>query len=471
MKKSLLILPLIAGLALPGCDLFKKKTNDEDSAWIFEPVIEGGTDGEKNAILRAVNDLSVCVRKGGTDLFPTSKNVVFSGDEQDYLRVLNHVKVDDYTVDLTWDFKTSQAAYDTKLSVDENADIVYLKYPAAGGAETTYEWDLTKIVCGKAVSTDTKGHYSAKLKAPLYDWQAMSIADINAVTDDGADHAYTVSSKTYHYESISNIIKYDATNTKGYSPWWNTGRASDAESNYIFAEVKGKVIFLSPDGNWGLLANGDHIMEIYSGSELDLNTTSYPELANGYVSIKGEVSHYYGNFQLSFIKSIRKINASEVTEPTMSYAQINYAKLSAAKLARDQASAAVTKNRIYKQFTSQFEQNSLGEVTGKVLTAPSSTTKGARFTFDIEVAGEGENKIKMEVAYDYHTDKGVGDVEAALRAKAVVGNTITVRGTMRFSHGSDKTLVPFSIASGATEGYGTGGNWSIVPFLASHMVA
>ena len=455
MKKTLFILPLLAGLALTtGCDLFKKKGSDDD-AWIVVPEIEGGTADEKQAILEAVNNLSVCVRKGGADLFPTAKNINLSGTEQDYIRVLNKVNSNGKTVELTWDFKTSQSTFDARVKVDDNADLVYIKYPAAGAADATFEWSLTKIVCGGAVSTKTNSDYTAAVKAPMYDFVPMTIAQVNAVTDTGVAQSFEYGGKTYTFDSTSNIIKYDTGNSKGYSPWWNTGRAADAEENYIFTAVKGKVIYLSDDGNWGLLANGDHVIEIYSGSALDLNTTSYPELANQYVEVKAEVSHYYGNFQLGFIKSIRKVEASEVTEPTLSYAALTEAKLQATKL-----SEPPTTKKVYKQFTAQFEQNSLMEVTGVVKTAPSSSTKGARFTFDLTVGTE-----TLEVAYDYHVDKNSGNVEDALRAKAVVGNTITLRGTVRFSHNVDKTLIP------VTNQKGTGGTWSIVPFQVAHMVA
>ena len=456
MKKTLFILPLLAGLALTtGCDLFKKKTDDD--AWIVVPEIEGGTADEKQAILEAVNNLSVCVRKGGSDLFPTAKNINLSGTEQDYIRVLNKVNANGKTVELTWDFKTSQSTFDARVKVDDSADLVYIKYPAAGAADQTFEWSLTKIVCGGAVSTKTNSDYSAAVKAPMYDFVPMTIGQINAVTDTGVAQTFEYGGKTYTFDSTSNIIKYDTGNTKGYSPWWNTGRAADAEENYIFTTVRGKIIYLSDDGNWGLLADGDHIIEIYSGSELDLNATSYPEINSNYVEIKGEVSHYYGNFQLSFIKSIRKYEGNEVTAPTNTFADLTEAKLAAAKLLE-----VPTTKKVYKQFTSQFEQNALMEVTGKVVKGPSSTTKGARFTFDIEV---GDSKQPLEVAYDYHVDKNSGNVETALRAKAVVGNTITLKGTVRFSHSVDKTLIP------VTNQKGTGGQWSIVPFEVAHMVA
>ena len=498
MKKTLFILPLLAGLALTtGCDLFKKKTDDD--AWIVVPEIEGGTAAEKQAILEAVNNLSVCVRKGGTDLFPTAKNINLSGTEQDYIRVLNKVNSGGKTVELTWDFKTSQSTFDAKVKVDDNADLVYIKYPAAGAADQTFEWSLTKIVCGSAVSTKTNSDYTATVKAPMYDFVPMTIAQINAVTENAEPQSFTVDGKTYTYASTSDIINYEAKNSSNkYSPWWKTGRAADAEDNYIFTTVRGKIIYLSDDGNWGLLADGDNVIEIYSGSELDLNSTAYPEINSDYVEVKGEVSHYYGNFQMSFIKSIRKYEGS-VTAPTMSYPTLTGEKLAAAQcevkythntkaysesteyyektgedtyvaatptaeqVNADKTAAAADqkyflKSVTYRQFTKQFAQNSLATVTGKVLTNPSSTTKGARFTFDIQVGTE-----KMEVAYDYHVDKNSGSVENALRAVAKKGDTITIKGTLRFSHGQDKTLIP------VTNQKGTGGQWSIVPFLAAHM--
>ena len=45
MKKRLLVLPILAGLALCGCDLFKKKEADRE--WDIVPEFASGTEAEK----------------------------------------------------------------------------------------------------------------------------------------------------------------------------------------------------------------------------------------------------------------------------------------------------------------------------------------------------------------------------------------------------------------------------------------
>ena len=460
MKKGLILLPLLAGLALGGCSLFNKS----DDAWVVVPEIKGGSKAEKNAILRAVNDLSPCVNTtGSATLFPTATNISFDGDEQDAVRVLNRVQVDDLTVELTWDFP-AQSTYDGKVAVDDNTDIHYIKYPGVGGEAGTFNWSLSKIVCGKAVSTKTNCDYTAKVMPLTREFKKMTLPEIYSVTDDGADHSYTVDEKIYHYESISNIINYDYKNAQGYSPWWKTGLPDDSEKNYIFAEVTGKVVFLSEDGNWGLLANGDHVIEIYSGNTFSLKASEFPELKSEYVTIKGEVSHYYGNFQFSYIKSIRAASAEDkakIVEPNLNnFNELTEAKLASSKLVAVQKEANVKKNYVYKQFSKDFEHNGLVSVTGTI-TGDKVNGSSGRFTFELTVA-EG---YKVEIQYDYHTDKDSQVVKNALLAKYVKNATVTIKGTLRVTHGVDKTLVPVD----ADTLSGTGVNLSIVPFAASHI--
>lgn len=459
MKKRLVLLPLLAGLALGGCSLFGNK----DDAWVVVPEIKGGSKAEKNAILRAVNDLSPCVTSTGATLFPTATNITLEGDEQESIRVLNKVQVDDLTVELTWDFP-EQATYDGKAAVDENADIHYLKYPDVGGQESTFTWSLSKIVCGKAVSTKTNSDYSAKVMPLTRAFKKMSLPEIYSVSDDGSDHSYTVDEKEYHFESISNIINYSYKNAQGYSPWWKTGLPDDSEKNYIYAEITGKVVFLSDDGNWGLLANGDHIIELYSGNAFSLKASEFPELKSEYVTIKGEVSHYYGNFQFSYIKSIRAASAeakAQIVEPNLNnFNQLTEEKLASAKLAAEQTEANVKKNYVYKQFSKDFEHNGLVSVTGTI-TGDKVNGSSGRFTFELTVA-EG---YKVEIQYDYHTDKDSQVVKNALLAKYAKNATVTIKGTLRITHGVDKTLVPVD----GTTLKGTGVNLSIVPFAVSHV--
>ena len=214
MKKGLLILPLIAGMAFAsGCDLFKKKSSTDDDAWIFVPEIEGGSDAEKHAILRAVNDMSVCINKNGGDLFPTATNITFTEDDQDYIKVANKVVVDDLTVNLTWDFKTTQATFDAKVAVNDTTDIVYIKYPGKSGSQGTFEWSISEITCGKAKSTKTNANYTAKVMPATIAYKTMTIAEILAVSDEPA--TFTVDEVAHTFESTSGIINYESKNSTG----------------------------------------------------------------------------------------------------------------------------------------------------------------------------------------------------------------------------------------------------------------
>ncbi len=446
MKKGLLFLPLVSLFALSSCDFFNKKPVEDtptDDEYDVVPEITGGTDGEKTAILEAVNYKSICVNRGGSDLWPDSTGIRMNADDEDYIRLSKKVVVDSYTVEITWNIDQTQATFGKVLAMDATTDMVTFNYPGVGQPDGTFSWSISKIVCGGAVSTKCNSNYTAKILAATKEYIPMTMAEVYANHD--SEKQVTVDGTTYTYPSYNDLVDYEYKNTKGYQPWWNTGRAADSDDNYIYCEISGKIIFLSEDGNWGLFANGEHVLEIYSGSKLDLNETKYPELKNKYVTIKGSLYHYYGNFQMEYIISIKACDKSLVTEPSG-----NYNNLTAEKLAALKGS-----DGLYKQFTTAVEHNQLVAVTGTI-TGEKVAGSNGRFTFEMTV---GEHKVT--IAYDYHTDKNTSTVKNALNAVYKVGDTVTIKGSYRFNNGVEKTLVKTD---------GSGGEFTIVPFLAADII-
>ena len=457
MKKRLLVLPLLAGLALCGCDLFNKKDDEEGDTWIVEPVFTSGTKEEINAALVAINNKSVCTNKAGGDLFPTSTNINFDGNKEDYVKVANKVKVGNYTVELTWSFDNSQSTFDSLVHVDETSDICYIKYPGVGGQQGTFTWSLTKIVCGSAVSTETKSNYTAKVNAPTAIFHKTTLAALYDVEESGP-YNYTVDGKTYSYDSINKNIDYEnkKPTDNSYSPYWKSELlSSDGTYTDYYVEISGKVIYKAPDGDWGLLADGEHVIELFTGSARDLKDEIYPELANEYVTVKGKIQTYYGNWQLAQIVSIRKLeNHSAIAEPA-NFAALDGATLTAGKVSKAVTGDELAANRVYKQWNSNIEMNSLRQVTG-VITGDKVAGKNGRFTFEITVGSE-----KMEIQYDYHVDDKAGAIANALNGAYKKGDTITIKGTIRYQQTDEKAYITID---------GDGGNWSLVPFATSHIV-
>lgn len=447
MKRKLLVLPALAAVcaSLTGCDfidkIFGKGINTDD--YDVVPEFSSGSSEEKIAILDAINNKSVCVNTTGNDLFPGNGNITFYGDDEDYVMISKKVIVDSYTVNITWDIDTTQATFDKRVTVDDYHDIIYIKYPEIGAADGTLKWSISKLECGSAVSTKANSEYTAKIVAPTIYYRPMTFDDIYA--NHSEDKTVTVGGTSYTYHSWNGNINYEAINKSNqYSPWWITGLPDDAADNYIYATIKGKVIFLSPDGNWGLVANGDKVVEIYSGNQLNLKESSFPDLKNKYVEIKCEVTHYYGNIQCSYITSIRAIDASEVTEPDMKYQNLTESVLKSIELSTGE----------YKQFSEEVIQNDLVSVTGTVV-ANSKAASGNRFTFDVMVGA-----CKVTIAYDYHVDGSDKAVSNALNAAYNKGGSITIKGTYRFNHGQEKTIVKTD---------GSGGQLTIAPFEASQI--
>ena len=455
MKKRLLFLTsLLAVGGLSGCDFIDNLTGKnkiDESKWIVVPEFESGKNAEKNAILEAINNKSICVDRGGNDLFPNDQRIELREDDGDFISVATKVIVDKYTVELTWDFKETQATF-AKKSENEKGYLVNIKYPGFGNPDSTFEWSLAKITCGSAVSTNTKSNYSAKVVAASVSYTPMTVAELYKNHDE--EKSVTIGSKTYTYYGSNELIDYEYVNNKGaYSTWWKTGRDPSSDNNYIYAEVSGKVIYLSDDGNWGLLADGDKVIEIYSGNQLDLSSKKYPDLGVGkYVSVKGEINHYYGNFQLSYIKEITACDSAKITEPSGNFKALTGSMLQALELKAgtvkpDNSGISVAPQ--YKQFATTLSHNELVSVTGTVVTK--KITQSNRFVFYVDVEGH-----LVQIAYDYHCDNKSGSVVGnALTGVINVGQTVSIKGTYRFNHGSEKTLVPTT---------GAGGQITIAPY-------
>ena len=421
-----------------------------ETDFVINPIISGGTNEEKIAVITVINNIDYCFNSKEVALFPNSSGIRFEEDEQDYIRVLNKVTIDSLVVEITWDFP-EQPTYDYKVAVNEYFDIHYIKYPGVGGLEGTISWSISKIQCGEAVTTDVDANFTGKVIPGTREFKKMTLEEIYSVSDE--EESFTVDNQTYTFPSTSDIINYEFKNGQGYSPWW---KVDNPVENYIYTEVFGKVIFVSEDGQWALLADGSHVIEVYSGALLNLNTEAYPELANKYVKVKGEITHYNGNFQLGFIRSIRALSGAEkaeVVEPSMS----EFNELTVGKLADARLPDETTK--VYKQFSREYEHNQLVSVTGTITSDKISGGNG-RFSFELTVIED----FKVEIHYDYHTDKYSSSVKNALESVCFKGASVTIKGTLRVSHG-DRSLVPYD----TTTLKGTGVNLTIVPFDVSHL--
>ena len=357
------------------------------------------------------------------------------------------------------------------LDGDATHKIIELSYKGYGVADGTFSWVLKAAECGGAKSkAGAKIDYSAVTRNQIYKYDDVKINAAYAIHDE--QRIVTAGSETYTYPSTFDIVDYEYHEGKKYSPYFITNNSEednpnpDATKRYLYYNMVGKVIYLAPDGNFGLMADGKNVMELYQGSGegIPLKEENFPNLAGGYVRVSGNMGQYCGNVQLSFITKIVSAQASEITaEPDLSYPALAEADLAALKVTGQGQKQAVLMS------DGSCLSNSLRSVTGTLVagsikmkngdnmetTAPADLVSGKRITFDLKVGDE-----TITVAYDYHTDKtGSVGLFNAMKAKLTAGGSITVKGTMRYS-GNDEN--PFVLKNNP-------GVWNIVPFLAGHV--
>lgn len=512
MKKiTYLLAGLLAVSSLTACG------GDEPAKPKNYPVklaVTGGSEAEQTAIKEVVNFKPLC-SVGETTITVVSKpNLKQDASSGNTLMLTTKqtqtVSGKNYTVTIEWAVDETSEFFGHVYDYDANHKQVELNYPgykegdytAAG----TFSWDIKKLTCGEATcdkQEDGKAiRYTANVFGQEYYHEDIKIADVLKVNAaekrvEGKDGAVYVFPGTYDLVDY----EYDPTE-KTYSPYFE-GNNPGKEKDYRYVNVTGKVIYLAPDGNWGLIADGNNILEIYAGAGTKLTEQNFPHFKDKYVTVVGNISQYCGNVQLGFITEVKGASADDVTEPTCAFtdtvkADLQYLKASYLGESAGQKIAVPGLSNALRKVTGTIVSGSLKDRDGK------ATTVGAlvnnRFTFEIKVDGE-----KIVVAYDYHTD-GNGSVGLfnALKAKLQAGGSITVNGTARYS-GMDtnpfldacysKTSVKaekFSQGTYYTRNEGTmeftkatefdaeaqyykfssankDGVWTIVPYLAEHV--
>lgn len=463
MKKKLIYGLVLCSLALVGCGKKEESNNGGGKKkYSINFDISGGSDQEKQAMLAAANG-NIIVAHGDADepLIPTSEKVL-KEDEGANISVTTKnksAKAEDkskHEVSFTWKIESPNGYLDSVKDMDDGVTkYVYPKYKGYSYKTETGKitLEVTKITCGGATATNPGIKYTVSVQNEQYHHNDVTIAQINAVTEE-TKTVKVNDSTTVKYPSTFDMVNYEVeAGSKSYSPYFKKDPLNAGmEKQYYYVNVKGKIIYASPDGNWALLADGDQVIELYSGNALDLDATHYPAMAqnDGWVIVSGNLSQYNGNIQIGFITKINPLaDHTGCTEPTLNYKDVDFSKF-----VIDDSFGYECQKQAIDGFS-----NSLAHVTGKISKGPDSMSKGSRFTFELKTA----NNDVITVAYDYHTDKS-GDVGLFDKLEDLVKNhstdTVTIKGTMRYTGNNTN---PFTLA-------GNKGAWQIVPFEANHVV-
>lgn len=406
MKKSLKLIPAILALSavfLAGCRGGGGAPNEKETEAINK-VMEG----------------NVCTLNGATPIV-SGQTTDVAGNTNEYVQVVTKqmVKVDgdNYTVEVDWShagFEDSVYRF-REIEGDEYHKNFEFNFPANSDADKQVEITGTPKVNGKA---GNPVKFSLNLKKMTYVFPEWSIAELMKIN--------------------GSMFAHVSDPEKGY---FESNQPAEAETVYCFFKTYGEVVYLAPDGNWGLLADGENYVEIYAGNAYNLNTKTYADLKVGNkVYVYGEASHYLGNVQVSYISKIEVM-----TDPQ-----------------KVKAVAGVkTIDEAYLNTTTQIstDMNRLVKVTG-TFKSKSITNDATRGTFVITVGSKD-----LTIAYDYHTAKdGASTLFSEMKAKldsATAGTTqLTVQGSLRWANiGKDSTPV-FGNTAGA---------YTVVPYLSGHV--
>lgn len=404
-KKILtLVLGLGAALSLASCG-----ENPEEQMQAVEKAIEAG----------------LCFN--GSNFIVEGFTTEFDGDTNEALtlntKMLRNVNGNVYTVEISYDFDENLG---TLTQVDEYHSKITWNFPNPLSKEDQKRYDAEVKENGKSDIGDTFTQVTAtakcgsQAKSETYDlklihktkfYDDMTLEQLYAKSEDGSTFAFM----------------------NGSEIGTNYGQ------DHFYLSVSGKVVYKSPDSNWGILSDGKYSVEVYQLGKCNDNDKF---VEGKYVKVFADIAHYYGNIQLSYVSKVVELeDHSNIQEP------VNY----------EVTTSINDKNSPeFKAFNSGIS-NSVATIKG-VTVKSTSASKGfdggaGRYTFTIV-----QNGKEMTVAYDYHVKTNDGSVQNAYKdiLTAVDGKDqkVNITGTLRWSG----------------DGINANGEWQIVPFLANHIV-
>lgn len=378
--------------------------------------------------LAAVNEtLEAGVCYNGATFIYEGYTTEFDGDTNEALtattKMLRNINGKVYTVEISYEFDTTLG---TLTTVDDSHSKIMWKFPDPLSKEDQEKYEAATTKEDKYAIGDKKTQVTAtakcgrQSKSETYDlvlihktkyFDDMTLEQLYAKSEDGSTFAFM----------------------NGEKIGTNYGQ------DYFYLSVSGKVVYKSPDSNWGILSDGNYSVQVYQLGKCNDNDKF---VEGKYVKVFADIAQYYGNIQLSYVSKIVELeDHSNIKEPVV----------------YDITTSINDKNNKeeFKAFNSGIS-NSVATIKGVTVksTSASNGFDGAgRYTFTIE-----QNGKEMTVAYDYHVKTSDGSVQNAYKdiLSAVDGKTdkVNITGTLRWSG----------------NGINANGEWQIVPFLANHIV-
>lgn len=474
MKLSKLLFVSFASLAIAGCDMpWSKKEEPKAKEYELNPTITGGSEEEKTAILEVLNTKPICEKMGqSTSEIFYDANPTLLEDEGDTVRLTNSYTYKGKEVKIDWNIPTQEYFKEILQPTTDSAHkFIEINYKGYGHDELgALNWSIAKLTCGEAVAANPEVSYSVKIQNEKIKHENVTIADCYAFTEGLKE--VKVGEETYKWPATFDLIDYDQKNDAGIpNPYFIRNDTTNPDAKYYYVNVKGKVIYLAPDGKFGLMANGEDVLQIYAGSGTLLLESNFPHLGLGkYVSVSGNLSQYCGNVQLAFVTKIQPTTSEDIIEPSEAYHEITKDQIASFATFEDHAQkqafmldGAHMYNSLRK-VTGTVDKSTLKMCTGKAenasdwKTATSMSDKSKRYMFDIKV-GTGSDQATFSVYFDKHVAVGAGASVFTKLANAFNSGTVTVEGFATY-FGQDSN--PFTLYKNYSP-LGSLGHWTIVP--------
>lgn len=363
-----------------------------------------GPSADQTAAVEKIAGAAIVTADGSPLLAGTASEIF--GDENTPLMMtvsqVTNINGNKMTVEIDWTYDASYQSLVAAFEVvegDATHKMMTFNYPTMGAEIANFKF-TANLKCGPAVAT---AQFEVNLNPVTHIWDKMTLAQLYARNSAGTNYAFI-----------------DETGTK---------IATNHGQDYYYVDVCGKLLYVSNDGNWGVIADGQYYIEIYAGSAYDLKPSSYPALVVGnYIEVRGNIGQYQGCPQIGFITRIQLMeDHSSIADPVpfgnVSEEQFN---------SWNQYDGLVHR---YATYNDVVYNGNIKNKNSVAITA-SSIVLTERFTFEVKIGS-----TVAVIAFDYHTnndgssgsDPNVARAIRTILLASTAGTThLKIDGTLRY---------------------------------------
>lgn len=490
MKKSVLAVTtsLLAVALLAACNTGGKKKKKKSSEPTPISGVSGvsGTSGQQGDVPENAwaRGFAGCVSVGAQSaLEGIVSHVMPSKPESSIVNLTKTKKWQD-----TQSFTTYDYSFDYVLDQDPWK---------AGEAETKEQHYVSKVDDDPALTYKVVNFKNwPSQAAEEADWPRFKIKAICTCSGQTREKEYTLIldplDKVYIVMSFDDIYAMNGDHLKWTKMGQDGGYIGDLDQtegqNRFWVETWGRLVYATADGNWGLVANGDKVLQLYRLDEMG-NKWNYSKFKDKDVIIKTALDFGYGNPQGSYIQDIVEIEAGDTEHPVAAPSiDLNFTE---AMLSNKHWETNPLFNKIGSISGATYQGNLRKIVNasagGGTTVTPiaeanksSITPKSARYEFDVKVGN-----LTMTVATDYHSCKDSDAFVSAVKdwiVNASVGSSIKLAGTVRWSNPrkskpsastcditNSHMIMPYNAAWEGYTDYLAIGGWTITPFLEANV--